>query len=63
MGLWLTLDAAEDRKPGVYGTGPAAKPNGGVVNHPIRSLCGRLAGEGDAPLKAAGLRKSPRSPT
>jgi hypothetical protein len=38
MGLSLTFNAADGRKPGAYGAGPAAKPKGGGVNHPIRSV-------------------------
>jgi carboxymethylenebutenolidase len=61
MGLSLTLTAADGHKLGAYGADPAGQPKGGVVviqeifgvNHHIRSVCDRLAGEGYAALAPA----------
>src|ERR1043166_9975684 len=61
MGMSLTLTAADGHKLGAYGAAPAGKPKGGIVviqeifgvNHHIRSVCDRLAGEGYAALAPA----------
>jgi carboxymethylenebutenolidase len=57
----LTLTAADGHKLGAYRADPAGKPKGGVVviqeifgvNHHIRSVCDRLAGEGYVALAPA----------
>jgi carboxymethylenebutenolidase len=61
MGKPLSLVAADSHKLGAYRADPAGKPKGGVVviqeifgvNHHIRSVCDRLAGEGYAALAPA----------
>jgi carboxymethylenebutenolidase len=61
MGKPLSLVAADSHKLGAYRADPTGKPKGGVVviqeifgvNHHIRSVCDRLAGEGYAALAPA----------
>jgi carboxymethylenebutenolidase len=61
MGKPLSLVAADSHKLGAYRADPAGKPKGGIVviqeifgvNHHIRSVCDRLAGEGYAALAPA----------
>jgi len=63
MGLSLTLTAADGHKLGADGADPAGQPKGGVVviqeifgvNHHIRSVCDRLAGEGSIATSAAAI--------
>jgi carboxymethylenebutenolidase len=61
MGMSLTLTASDGHKLGAYGADPDGRPKGGIVviqeifgvNHHIRSVVDRLAGEGYAALAPA----------
>jgi carboxymethylenebutenolidase len=68
MGEMFTLTASDGHKLGSYGADPKGKPKGGIiviqeifgVNHHIRSVCDRLAGEGYAALAPALFDRSQR---
>src|SRR5215468_5361781 len=61
LGKSLNLTASDGHRPGAYRADPSGSPSGGVVviqeifgvNHHIRAVCDRLAGEGYAAVAPA----------